>query len=141
MIVPTRFLISAWLAALIAAPAFAQDKPELKIELNSIADAKDGCRVTFLLNNGLPAEILKAALEFAFFNKAGAVERLTALNFGRLQKGRTVVRQFDIPGGPCGSYSRILVNAVKTCDGVAGETEACEAALAASNKSNLEFGL
>lgn len=141
MTVSTRFMMSAFLVALVAGSAFAEDKPGLKIELNAVADAKDSCRVTFLLNNGMPTEISKASLEFAFFNKAGVVERLTALNFGRLQKGREVVRQFDIAGGSCSSYSRILVNAVKSCDGIAGEAEACETALVASNKSSIEFGL
>ncbi len=129
------------LAALVPAAAVAQEKPELKIELNALADSKESCRVTFLLTNNMPGEISKAAFEFAFFNKAGGVERLTALNFGRLQKGRTVVRQFDIPGGPCGAYSRILVNAVKSCDGVAGEIDTCEAALATANKAGVDFGL
>ena len=135
-------LCRALLFALMApVSALAEDKPELKIELNAVTDAKEGCRVTFLLTNGMPGEISKAALEFAFFNKAGGVERLTALNFGRLQKGRTVVRQFDIPGGPCGAYSRILVNAVKVCDGITGETDACEAALTTANKTGVDFGL
>lgn len=132
---------SASLSLLLVTPGMAQEKPELKIELNALADAKDSCRVTFLLTNGMPAEISKAAFEFAFFNKAGGVERLTVLNFGRLQKGRTTVRQFDISGGPCTTYSRILVNAVKSCDGVAGEADACEAALATANRSGIEFGL
>ena len=129
------------LATFVSAPALAEEKPELKIELNALADAKDSCRATFLLTNGMPGEISKAAFEFAFFNKAGGVERLTALNFGRLQKGRTVVRQFDLPGGACSTFSRVLVNAVKSCEGIAGEVEACEAALATANKSSVEFGL
>jgi hypothetical protein len=142
MTVSTRILCRVFtLAAFVSAPALAQDKPELKIELNALADAKDSCRATFLLTNGMPGEISKAAIEFAFFNKAGGVDRLTALNFGRLQKGRTVVRQFDLPGGPCGSYSRVLVNAVKSCDGITGEADACEAALTTANKTSIDFGL
>ncbi|HWU65237.1 MAG TPA: hypothetical protein VN112_24715 [Ensifer sp.] len=132
---------TALLLAVFPLPALAQEKTELKIELNAVADAKDSCRVTFLLTNAMPSEISKAAFEFAFFNKAGGVERLTVLNFGRLQKGRTVVRQFDIPSAPCTSYSRILVNAVKSCESVAGDADACEAALSTSNKSGIEFGL
>ncbi|MCD2172091.1 hypothetical protein [Rhizobium sp. C4] len=138
---PTSLCRALVLIALAPISALAQDKPALKVELNAVADVKESCRVTFLLTNGMPGEISKAALEFALFNKAGGVERLTALNFGRLQKGRTVVRQFDIPGGPCGAYSRILVNAVKSCDGMAGETDACEAALTAANKTGVDFGL
>jgi hypothetical protein len=138
----TRTLTLAALIALSSMEgAVAQEKPELKIELNGIADAKDSCRFTFVLSNAMPAEISKAAFEFAFFSKAGAVERLTVLNFGRLQKGRTTVRQFDIPGGDCTAHSRVLVNAVKSCDGIAGETEACEAALATGNKTTIDFGM
>ena len=129
------------LATFVSVPAFAEEKPELKIELNALTDAKDSCRATFLLTNHMQGEISKAAFEFAFFNKAGGVERLTALNFGRLQNGRTVVRQFDLPGGACGTYSRVLVNAVKSCEGVAGEADACEAALVTANKSPIDFGL
>ena len=134
-------LVSALLAASLSTPAFADDKPEFRIELNGAVEAKDSCRFTFVLTNAMPVEISKAALEFAFFNKAGGVERLTVLNFGRLQKGRTTVRQFDIPGGGCATYSRLLVNAVKSCDGVAGEADACETALVTSNKSTIEFGM
>lgn len=136
-----RILASAALSLLLASPALSQEKPELKIELNGTVDAKDSCRFTFVLINGMASDISKAAFEFALFNKAGGVERLTALNFGRLQKGRTTVRQFDIPGGDCASYSRLLVNAVKSCDGVTGEADACEAALVTSNKSTIDFGL
>lgn len=125
----------------VSVPALAEEKPELKIELNALTDAKESCRATFVLTNGLSSEISKAAFEFAFFNKAGGVERLTALNFGRLQKGRTVVRQFDVPGGACGTYSRILVNAVKSCEGIGGEADACEAALVTANKSSIDFGM
>lgn len=139
MIRPIALALS--IAALVAGGALAQEKPELKVDLNGIADSKDSCRFTFVLTNSMGAEISKAALELAFFSKAGAVERLTVLNFGRLQKGRTTVRQFDIPGGSCTAYSRLLVNAVKSCDGIAGETEACEAALATSNKTTLDFGM
>lgn len=124
-----------------AAGALADQKPELKIELNGLADAKDSCRFTFVLTNSMGSEISKAAFEFAFFSKAGAVERLTVLNFNRLQKGRTTVRQFDIPGGDCSAYSRLLVNAVKSCDGITGEVDACEAALVTSNKTTIEFGM
>lgn len=142
MISPSRRLCAAFaLATFVAFPAHAQDRPSLKIELNALSDEKDSCRATFLLTNGMPEEISKASFEFAFFNKSGSVERLTAFNFGRLQKGRTVVRQFDIPGGPCGSYSRLLVNAVKSCDGVTGEVDACEAALTTANKAGIDFGL
>ncbi len=141
MTVKTDLFRAFLFMVLTPVPVLAQDKPELHIELNAVTEAKEGCRVTFLLTNGMPGEISKAALEFAFFNKAGGVERLTVLNFGRLQKGRTVVRQFDIPGGPCGAYSRMLVNAVKTCDGITGETDACEAALTTANRTGVDFGL
>lgn len=119
----------------------AEERPELRIELNGISDGKDSCRFTFVLTNAMASEISKAAFEIAFFDKAGAVQRLTVLNFGHLQKGRTTVRQFDIPGGDCAAYSRLLVNAVKSCDGIAGEVETCDAALVTSNKTTIDFGM
>lgn len=138
---PRRLCATLAFAVFPPFAALAEDKPELKIELNALSDAGQSCRATFLLTNRMPAEISKAALEFAFFNKAGSVERLSVFNFGRLQMGRTVVRQFDLPGGPCGSYSRVLLNAVKNCDGIAGDADACEAALTTSNRSGTDFGL
>lgn len=126
--------------ALVASAAAAQDNASINLELNNLEDVSAGCRFTFVTNNNAGHDIEKAAFEVAFFNADGLVERLTTLNFGALVSGRTAVRQFEIPGSKCDGYSRILINAVKACDGFPGGLEACDAALATSNKSKIDFG-
>ena len=111
----------------------------LSVELNALADAGPACRLTFVLKSDLPGTVEKTSFEFAFFDKTGKVERLTALNFGKLQKGRTSVRQFEVPGGACASYSRVLINAVKSCDGQPS-VDVCEQALVTGNKTAIDFG-
>lgn len=121
--------------------AQAQEAPVLSMEFNRLTDTDMGCRFTFVVSNKMTQNVSKAVIEFAFFNSEGLVERLTALNFGALASGRSIVKQFEIPGPDCGSYSQLLINAVKACDGVANGVEACEAALAISNKTKIEFGV
>ena len=135
------WLLLPALALSLAQPAKAEQGATLKVELNAATDSKDGCRFTFVLNNAMADDLAKAGFELAFFDRDGLVERLTVLNFGKLPKGRTVVRQFDIAGPACAGYSRLLVNAVKTCEGPAGGEAACEAALSAGNRTNIEFGI
>ncbi|MCO6185252.1 hypothetical protein [Rhizobium sp. L1K21] len=137
----SRFIIASLAAAVFGAgAAAAEDKPSIRLELNNLEDLSAGCRFTFVSANSAGHDIEKAAFEVAFFNADGLVDKLTTLNFGQLQDGRTVVRQFEIPGSKCDGYSRVLINAVKSCDGFPGGVDACEAALATANKSKIEFG-
>lgn len=115
-------------------------KAIIGIELNTLDSTDKACRFSFVMRNDTSHDVQKLAAEFALFDKDGRLAKLTVFNFGKLQPGRTQVKQFEIGGADCDSYSRMLLNAVKTCDGFAEDLASCEAALRPSNKTTLEFG-
>jgi hypothetical protein len=86
------------LLPLAAWPAPAQQNaptPALTLELNGAQTSDKGCRLTFVVNNSLGAELTKAAFEIALFNASGVVDRLTVLDFKELPAGKTKVTRFD----------------------------------------------
>jgi hypothetical protein len=124
-------------------PVFAQQSVtpgKIGLELNTLNDTDKACRFSFVINNEVGHDVEKLAAEFAFFDKGERLTKLTIFNFGSLQQGRTQVRQFEIPGSGCDTYSRLLLNAVKSCDGFGNSLAACDAAILPSNKTTMEFG-
>jgi hypothetical protein len=93
---PLRLLTSALAMSLGPAPAWAQSAPALSLELNAAQPSEKGCRLTFVVNNALGADLSKAAFEIALFNAAGVVDRLTVLDFKDLPAGKTKVTRFDL---------------------------------------------
>lgn len=119
-----------------AAPA-----PSLTLELNGLEPSTGGCRLTFLVRNGLGAALEKAAFEIVLFDKAGLVQRLTVLDFKDLPDGKTKVRQFDLAETDCAAVGRVLVNDAVACDGDGVEAGACIRHLDAATKAtDVTFG-
>jgi hypothetical protein len=124
-------------------PVFAQQAAtpgKIGLELNTINGTDKACRFSFVISNEAGHDVEKLAAEFAFFDKGGLLTKLSVFNFGSLPQGRTQVRQFEIPGAGCETYSRLLLNTVKSCDGFGDGLVACEAAIQPSNKTTMEFG-
>jgi hypothetical protein len=113
-------------------------KPGISMELNGLAAAEGGCRLTFVVANGLSADITKAVYEVALFDQAGQVERLMTLDFQSLPAGRTRVRQFDIADLGCGTIARVLINDATECGGV--EPAACMRDLETRTATDIGFG-
>jgi len=144
-----RLLTSALAMSLGLAPAWAQSAPApasgpaqglvLSLELNAAQPSEKGCRLTFVVNNALGADLSKAAFEIALFNDAGVVDRLTVLDFKDLPAGKTKVTRFDLAGADCGKLSRVLINSATECTGV--EPAACMRALKTSTKTAIAFGV
>jgi hypothetical protein len=104
----------------LAAPAAADaDTPGLSVELNRIDPVAGACRLTFVVENGLGAELGALALETVLIDTGGQVERLTLFDFGALPDGVPRVRQFDVPGLACEGLGRVLINGIAACEGVA----------------------
>ena len=118
-----------------ASPALAQDEAAtLSLELNRI-DALDGaCRLTFLAENRLGAELSALSLETVLIDTGGRVERLTLFEFGALPEGVPRVRQFDVPGLDCAALGRVLINGVAECSSGA----ACADGLHVSTRTDVE---
>ncbi len=132
------------LLPLAAGPALAQQAaatPEITLELNGAEPSDKGCRLTFVVNNGLGAELTKAAYEIALFNEAGVVDRLTVLDFKELPAGKTKVTRFDLSGVDCDKISRILVNHATECAGEGVEPAACLRKLKTAAKTEIAFGM
>ena len=132
------------LLPLAAWPALAQQTapaPALTLELNSAQTSDKGCRLTFVVNNSLGAELTKAAFEIALFNASGVVDRLTVLDFKELPAGKTKVTRFDLAGVDCAGISRILVNHATECAGEGVEPTACLGKLKTTAKSDIAFGM
>ena len=93
-----RLLTSMLAMSLGLVPVWAQSTPapQLSLELNAAQSSDKGCRLTFVVNNGLGADLSKAAFEIALFNEAGAVNRLSVLDFKDLPAGKTKVTRFDL---------------------------------------------
>lgn len=137
------FVLSAAVATTLAWGAVAQETetaPALTLELNGAQPSDKGCRLTFVVTNGLGAGLSKAAFEIALFNDAGVVDRLTVLDFKDLPAGKTKVTRFDLAGADCAKISRVLVNSATECAGSGIEPTACLARLKTQTKTAISFG-
>ncbi|MFN3546282.1 MAG: hypothetical protein ACK4U0_02225 [Mesorhizobium sp.] len=124
-------------AALAQEPASA---PSLRLEFNGLEPSSAGCRLTFVVENGLGASLDRAAFEIVLFNRDGLVDRLTVLDFKDLPAGKTKVRQFDLQNADCAGIGRVLVNDAVACEGEGVEPSACIRGLNAETKSDISFG-
>lgn len=137
-----RLLTSTLAMSLATVPAWAeQSAPVLTLELNAAQPSDKGCRLTFLVNNNLGADLSKAAFEIALFNGAGVVDRLTVLDFKDLPAGKTKVTRFDLAGTDCAKVSRVLINSVTECTGAGVEPAACMRKLKTDTKTGIAFGV
>lgn len=138
-----RLLTSTLAMSLAMVPAWAEGSapvPALTLELNAAQPSDKGCRLTFLVNNNLGADLSKAAFEIALFNEAG-VDRLTVLDFKDLPAGKTKVTRFDLAGTDCAKISRVLINSATECAGTGVEPAACMRKLKTDTKTGIVFGV
>lgn len=126
--------------ALAALPAPAQEEigERLLIELNAVESHEDGCKLSFLVLNGYPADIDRAVFETVLFDAGGQVDRLTLFDFGALPANRPRVRQFVVPGVDCAGLGRVLFNGAQTCEGAGLDPRACETGLRLESRTDIE---
>lgn len=128
-------------ALLAATPLAAQDTDlanRLLIELNAAQPQDDGCKLSFLVQNGHATDIGKAVFETVLFDASGQVDRLTLFDFGALPAGRPRVRQFVIPGTACDGISQILFNGASTCEAGDLGPAACTGDLLLDSRTDTE---
>lgn len=131
---------TAALAALIAAPALAQDG-ELSLELNKAETVEAGCRLTYVLHNETGSSISGHSVSVAVFDAQGVFDRHLVFRFGGIGDGRTKIQQFDLVGTPCEAISRLLVEGITECRAEDGSDIDCAQALVARSATDivLEF--
>lgn len=111
-----------------------------ELQLNRLSPSGQGCLMTFVVRNGLPARLEKSAFEMVIFNGKGVVERMTVFDFGALPAGKTVVRQFEMPNMACNGIGRILINGAKACTGEGIAPDTCIDALTVESRAEVPFG-
>ena len=137
-----HMIIAALVATASLSPALAQeDPPALALELNAVEPSQKGCRLTFVVKNGLGTQLSRAAFEVALFNDLGVVDRLTVLDFRDLPSGKTKVARFELAGTDCSKVTRVLINGATDCRGDGVAPEACMNQLRTTAKARIEFGL
>ena len=120
----------ALLFTLIAlAPARAQDT--VRIELNTLENADNRCRMTFVIENRASHAVDSLKLDLALFNTEGAVYRRMVTDMGPVRAAKTVVKTFATDGD-CAQLGSLLVNEVAAC--TPGEPNACLDQLALSSR-------
>lgn len=122
-------------------PALGQSSPSISLELNAAQSTDKGCRLTFVVQNGLDKALARAGFEMALFNEQGVVDRLSVLEFKDLPPAKTKVSRFELSGVDCAKISRVLVNGAGACEGEGVDPAACMKALVVSSKTNITFGL
>lgn len=142
---PFQSLLSAAAALALVAlsgPAATQETAKqggLQIELNTAADMDGACRISFLVENRLGADLSGAVFETVLFDADGAVERLTLFDMRDLPAGRPRVRQFQIDGVACDDIGRILINGAQTCKGEGVDARACMDDLSLTSRTDIEL--
>jgi hypothetical protein len=120
----------ALLFTLIAlAPARAQET--VRVELNTLENADNRCRMTFVIENKTARAVDSLKLDLALFNTEGAVYRRMVTDMGPVRAAKTVVKTFAADGD-CAQLGSLLVNEVAAC--TPGEPNACLDQLALSSR-------
>ena len=126
------------LAAQVATAQETDISGHLSVELNAAETTEQGCKLTFLITNGLEAAVDKAVYEAVLFDMAGQVDRLTLFDFGALPAARPRVRQFVVPETSCEALGRVLCNGASTCEGAGITQQTCETGLLPSSRTRIE---
>lgn len=138
-----RYVLSLLLTAALPMGAMAQSpdsaQSALTLELNAVQDVGDACRLTFVVTNQTGTAIEKAVFETVVFDPEGGVTSLTLFDFRDLPLDRPRVRQFDLPGMPCASVGRALINGANSCLVEGAQSSICQSSLSLSSRLDVEL--
>jgi hypothetical protein len=121
--------VAAHATALV--PALAQTQDAVRVELNTVENAENRCRMTFVIENKTGQAVESLKLDFALFNAEGAVYRRMIADMGPVRASKTVVKTFAADGD-CAQLGSLLVNEVTAC--TPGEPNACLDTLTLSSR-------
>jgi hypothetical protein len=105
----------------------------IRVELNTIENVQNSCRLSFVIENKgeTPIETLK--LDLAVFGREGAIQRRLIVELGPVRGSKTVVKAFDVEGD-CAQIGSVLVNDVTAC--APGDPGTCLDRLALSSRAS-----
>ncbi|CUH42783.1 hypothetical protein [Ruegeria atlantica] len=111
----------------------------LVLELNTVQDVGQACRLTFVIENNSGAAIDAVSYETVIFDASGSVVSLSLFNFRDLPVDRPRVRQFDLPGMTCGAVGKALINGANTCVVAGSDSQVCHEALKLQSRTDVEL--
>ena len=126
----------------LAGPAVSQDNApasRLSLELNAMQQVEGACRIVFLAENRLGADLAALSFETVLIDADGVVDRLTLFDFQSLPEGRMRVRQFDLEGAQCGHIGRVLINGAAACEGEGLSGDECIGKLTLTSRTSAEI--
>jgi hypothetical protein len=118
------------LQMLVSTCAFAAEE-KVRIELNSIENADDRCRLNFVIENKSHVAIESMKLDLVAFGGDGGILRRLITEMGPVRAAKTVVRTFPVDA-ECRQLGAVLVNDVTAC--TPGEPGACLDGLVLSSR-------
>lgn len=111
----------------------------LSLELNTMDDLDDVCRLTFIATNNTGTAIEAASFETVVFDTDGVVKSLSLFEFRDLPVDRLRVRRFALPELPCSTIGKVLINGANTCVVNGSESDICMQALSLNSRVDVEF--
>lgn len=117
-------------------PAWAQDEPALKIQLNKTEDADDGgCRAVFVFDNRTGYALNRLQVDLILFDAEGVYSKQVVLDMAPLTHDKKVLASFVFADHPCGDIGSILVNDIPQCRNGAGTALDCVDLLKTDSRS------
>ena len=111
----------------------------INIELNRLEDVESGCRMSFVMTNGLETAIDGITMEAVLFDREGIVARFLLLKSRPMPIGKTRVQQFDVADTGCDVLGQVLLNDVTDCAGPALTPTLCLAAIETASRARIPF--
>ncbi len=138
-----RPALAAFCVCALPAVAIAQSEVAgsegLQIELNTVQDVENACRLSFVVENQTGTAIDEASFETVIFDASGSVVSLTLFNFRDLPEDRLRVRQFVLPDRDFSSIGKALINGTNTCKVAGEESSICEDSLKLQSRTDVEL--
>lgn len=116
----------------------------ITIELNRLEDVESGCRMSFVMTNGLKEPVEGITMEAVLFDRDGIVARFLLLKSRPMPVGKTRVQQFDVANTACDALGQVLLNDVTACAGQAPTSEPltperCLEAIETASRASIPF--
>ncbi len=127
-----RRVLGAVLAAQLIAPLCASAADEtFRVELNTVENEDNRCRLNFVVENKSKAAVESMKLDLVVFGTDGGIVRRLLTEFGPVRPAKTIVRA-SLVDTECRQLGSILVNEVVAC--APGDANACLDHLAVSSR-------
>lgn len=131
-----RTLMAAVLGMAFCTAANAADE-RIGLELNKLEQRDGACRAYVVIENGTASRFDTLSFDLVMFDRTGVVAERLALETAPLPPAKTSLKVFDVPGLPCESVGRVLVNEVLACGDEQGAREDCLSRVETSARGDL----